>query len=456
MTASPGGRTTAWLARLRPKRVRTRLTLLYASIFLAGGIVLLGLTFGLVSHSLGSTTANGPQPRPSNVLLRECKTRGAVIGKGSNAKASADVNAVCKKVFEEGATQATSDQRTHTMQVLELYSVLGLAVLTLASAGLGWVMAGRALRPVHDITEAARRASDEHMGERLNLVGPEDELKELADTFDAMLDRLDQSFAAQRMFVANASHELRTPLTTMRTAIDVALAKPSRTPEQLEAMADKVRRSIDRAERSIDALLTLAASNRGVANTEPMDLATAAEDTLDALQGPVRSNNIHVDADLAEAEVAGSRPLVERMVDNLIGNAVQHNVANGWVRVRTGTVDERAFLEVANSGPLVPADSVEQLFEPFRPRRGADVLRRRRARLVHRPIGQRGAPRHARCTCGRRRRHGHHSDDAPPDQRRRHFTTRHATPHGIGPLIGFLTRGPMCRAEAVRARRHPS
>jgi signal transduction histidine kinase len=365
VTGSVGGRLSALVARLRPQRVRTRLTLMYAAIFLAGGVVLLGLTFGLVSHSLGSATSSGTQPRPPSALLRECKAKAAVQGKSSNVKRPS-IDSTCKKVFEAGAAQATNDQRDHTMQVLELWSVLGLVALTMASAGLGWLMAGRALRPVHDITEAARRASEEHLGERLNLAGPADELKELADTFDAMLDRLDQSFAAQRMFVANASHELRTPLTTMRTAIDVALAKPTRTPEQLEAMAEKVRRSIDRAERTIEALLTLAASNQGAGTVEPLDLATAAEDALDALEGSVQAEGLRVDADLAEAEVAGSRALLERMVGNLIENAVHHNIAEGWVRVRTGTIDQRAFLEVANSGPMVPVNSVNELFEPFR------------------------------------------------------------------------------------------
>jgi signal transduction histidine kinase len=362
VTASASGRAVALVARLRPQHVRTRLTLLYAAIFLAGGIVLLGLTFGLVSHSLGSTSSNGPQPRPTNALMKECKQRTATVGTG---KGRSQIVAACKKAFEAGATQATNDQRTHTMQTLELWSVLGLVVLTMASAGHQPPQAGRALRPVHNITEAARRASEEHLGERLHLSGPDDELKELADTFDAMLDRLDQSFAAQRMFVANASHELRTPLTTMRTAIDVTLAKPSRTPEQLEAMAEKVRRSIDRAEATIEALLTLAASNRDVGSVEPLDLATAAEDALDALEGSVRTEGLRVDADLAEAEVTGSRVLLERMVGNLIENAVRHNVANGWVRVRTGSVEERAFLEVANSGPMVHNDSVDALFEPF-------------------------------------------------------------------------------------------
>jgi signal transduction histidine kinase len=219
---------------------------------------------------------------------------------------------------------------------------------------------------VHDITAAAQRASERHLGERLNLRGPEDELKELADTFDAMLNRLDLAFAAQRQFVANASHELRTPLTSMRTAIDVVLAKPARTPEQLEAMAEKVRRSIDRAERIIDALLTLAVSNQGLERTEPVDLSTAAEDALDGVAETARDADIAIEAELAPAKVEGSRVLLERMVGNLVENAVVHNVQGGWVRLRAGTDDGHAFFEVANSGPVVAPNQVSDLFEPFR------------------------------------------------------------------------------------------
>ena len=183
----------------------------------------------------------------------------------------------------------------HTMRELEEWSLIGLFALTLASAGLGWGVSGHALRPVRDITEAARRASERHLGERINLHGPDDELKELADTFDDMLERLDVAFAAQRQFVANTSRELRTPLTSMRTAIDVALAKPNRTTEQLEATAEKVRRSIDRAERTVDALLTLAVSNQGTTDMEPLDLATEVEDALDGLAAQSRTSGLRVD-----------------------------------------------------------------------------------------------------------------------------------------------------------------
>jgi signal transduction histidine kinase len=372
------GRATNFLRRLRPKRVRTRLTLLYTSLFLAGGLVLLSLTFALVSNSLRSVPKNPAQPHPSAALLKECKdeatagitgkTAPPVTGKSASppAKQPSSINARCKAAFLAGAAQGTTSQRDHTMHELEVYSLLGLALLTLASAGLGWLVAGRVLRPVHDITEAAQRASDHHLGERLNLQGPEDELKELADTFDAMLDRLDLAFAAQRHFVANASHELRTPLTSMRTAIDVVLAKPARTPEQLETMAEKVGRSIDRADRIIDALLTLAVSNQGLELVEPLDLATAAEDALDGVADTAESAGIAIETELAPARVEGSRVLLERMVGNLVENAVVHNVPGGWVRLRAGTDDGHAFFEVSNSGPVVAPDQVPLLFEPFR------------------------------------------------------------------------------------------
>jgi signal transduction histidine kinase len=227
-------------------------------------------------------------------------------------------------------------------------------------------MAGRVLRPVRDITGAARRASERHLGERINLRGPDDELKELADTFDQMLERLDQAFASQRGFVANASHELRTPLTSMRTAIDVVLAKPNPTTEQLEATAKKVRRSIDQSERIVDALLTLAVSNQGIDVAESLDLSTAAEDALDAVGDQASEAGLRVDTELSPADVTGSRVLLERLVSNLVENAVVHNVPDGWVRIRAGANNGHAYLEVANSGPVVKEEDLPHLFEPFR------------------------------------------------------------------------------------------
>jgi signal transduction histidine kinase len=368
-TETHGIRALSRLRRWLPKGVRLRLTVLYTLVFLAGGIVLLSISYALVSNSLGSgTTPPNPLASPTYRLTQECKAELSqkVVGK---PKAS-HPDLACQKAFFEGALAEEANQRDHTMSELLKWSIVGLIGLTVASAGLGWMMAGRVLRPVHEITEAARRASERHLGERLNMGGPEDELRELADTFDAMLERLDLAFATQRQFVANASHELRTPLTAMRTAIDVTLAKPVRTPEQMEAMAEKVRRAIDRAERTVEALLTLAVSNQGAgAAVERLDLATAAEDALDIVDGRVHASGLRVDTELEPAEVVGNRALLERMVANLVENAVVHNVPDGWVRVRAGANNGHAYLEVANSGPLVRQDDLPHLFEPFR--RGA-------------------------------------------------------------------------------------
>jgi signal transduction histidine kinase len=353
---------TGW-RRFRPRGIRTRLTILYTSLFLAAGAVLLALTFALVSNSLGSPPGSAIQ-QPSAALLHQCKEQATAHATGK--KVPIPVNLACRKAFTAGELSATADQRSHTKHELEVWSLVGLALITAASAGVGWVMAGRALRPVHEITAAARRASERHLGERIALTGPEDELKELADTFDAMLDRLDLAFAAQRQFVANASHELRTPLTSMRTAIDVVLAKPTRTNEQLEATAEKVRRAIDRAEDIIDALLTLTVSSRKVEDGESLDLATVTEDALDAVSEQARGAGVRLSSELLPAPVAGSRVLLERLVGNLVENAVVHNVPDGWVRVRAGATDGHAYLEVANSGPVIPDDLVPHLFEPFR------------------------------------------------------------------------------------------
>ena len=181
-----------------------------------------------------------------------------------------------------------------------------------------------------------------------------------------MLERLDAAFATQRRFVANASHELRTPLTVMRTAIDVTLAKPSPTARQLTDMAVRVRRSIDQAESMIEALLTLAVSDQGKLSTEFTDLATLAEDAIDAAAPEIERLNLQVDAKLDPAETTGDPQLLERMISNLVDNAVRHNEPGGWIRLRTGSSDAAVYLEIANSGPFIPDDAVPSLFEPFR------------------------------------------------------------------------------------------
>jgi signal transduction histidine kinase len=353
--------------RLWPQRVRTRLTLMYAMLFFAAGAALLGLTYGVVASSLPTQPAGAGKVSGQEVkILNQCKQAfGTLKGKPIPVSLLAECNRATE-AYSVGTTAGLQAQRQRVLSDLLALSLAGLAVMTVASGGLGWFMSGRVLRPVRAITETARRASEQHLGERLALTGPRDELKELADTFDGMLERLDAAFATQRRFVADASHELRTPLTVMRTAIDVTLAKPSPTARQLTDLAVRVRRSIDRAENMVEALLTLAVSDQGKLSTEFTDLATCAEDAIDAAAPEIERLGLRVDALLDPAETAGDPQLLERMISNLVGNAVRHNEPGGWIRLRTGSSDAAVYLEIANSGPFIPDDLVPALFEPFR------------------------------------------------------------------------------------------
>jgi signal transduction histidine kinase len=337
------------------------LTLLYSGLFLLAGAALLGVTYVVVADTLGSTV-------PQNKIVSITQASGSIDSCKARATTAAQAE-VCKEQATAAtrsiADAAARNQRDTALSHLLYVSAAGLAVMAALSAWLGWVVAGRVLRPVHAITAAARRASEENLGERIALAGPEDELKELADTFDAMLARLDAAFASQRRFVANASHELRTPLTVMRTAIDVTLAKTERTPAQLEAMAVEVRQATGQAERLVEALLTLARSDRGVGTRSALDLAVLAEDALDAAAPQIRAGGLRVTTELDPSPAAGDPVLVERLVRNLIDNAVRHNADGGWLEVASGGGDGLAFLTVANSGPVIGEAEVSSLFEPF-------------------------------------------------------------------------------------------
>lgn len=341
-----------------PQRIGPRLTLTFAALFLLAGSALLGLTYGLVDASLPNTGGHSHLNRQQQLKVQ--------LSCAADQKTKLAAKYCVQKAFAAGIGTGSSDQRSRALDSLLTYSLIGLGITTLASGGIGYLVARRALKPVRSITETARRASQEHLGERLALSGPRDELRELADTFDDMLDRLDRSFAAQRQFVANSSHELRTPLTAMRTAIDVTLAKPGRTQRQLEDMAVRVRRSTEQAQRMVEALLTLTVSEQGDQRAaEQLDLAALAEDALDQACDGIKHAQLHVDAALKRALMRGDAHLVERMVWNLVDNAVRHNVAGGWIRVSTGTDDDVAFLRIANSGEVVPDAAVDALAEPF-------------------------------------------------------------------------------------------
>jgi signal transduction histidine kinase len=340
------------------RSVRARIALACAGLFLVTGAAFVAAIYTLVDHSLSSAPLTNQTKIPPPILP-ECKTA-KLNGTLTNALATE-----CQKLIDGAAQFGATYQRTHDLHALFAWSLAGLVVGTIVAGVLGWAIGKRILVPLHQVTGAARRASQEHLDERISLDGPDDELKELADTFDDMLNRLDLAFSSQRRFVANASHELRTPLTSMRTLIDVALAKPTRTTEALEILVGRVREAVDESEAIIDGLLTLARSDRGLTTRELVDLEAAAQDAIDQTSSDARASDIVIEADLSAAPTVGDRVLVERLAANLVDNAVRYNTTGGWIQVETGTDLGQSYLSVANSGPLVPESRVASLFEPF-------------------------------------------------------------------------------------------
>jgi signal transduction histidine kinase len=244
-----------------------------------------------------------------------------------------------------------------------------LGGLTLLSVAAGWLLAGRALRPLSQITRTAQRVSRERLHERIDLRGPEDELKELADTIDDMLGRLDEAFAAQRAFVANASHELRSPLATMRAEIDVTLANPRATADTYRRSAEAIREEIALSERLVEGLLALTRASAGSMPREPVALDELAGAALERRAHEAKAKQIEVRAKLRPATVSGSPALLERLLDNLVENAIRHNHSGGRIELSTASRGDRATVRVLNGGAQVAAEDVRSLVAPFR--RGA-------------------------------------------------------------------------------------
>jgi signal transduction histidine kinase len=353
---------------LLPKAsVRLQLTLLYGGLFLLAGAALLAVNYALVRSRFtlpfhvevsppGSQPLSAAGPGPGlRVLITQVGGDDVIAGAGSPQA----LEAVRQKLQAAALSQLLTQ------------SGIALGLMALASVGLGWLVAGRVLRPLQAITATARRLEGSTLHERINLEGPEDELKELADTFDQMLARLDTAFETQRRFVANASHELRTPLAIARTEVDVALADPDASPAELRAMAERVREASERSERLIEGLLTLARSERQLRAREPVDLSLAAAEALSVARPEAERLGLRVSSVLGGAPVAGDRALLERLVANLVENAVRHNVAGGWLEVDTGLAGGRAAARVANGGRPIQPGQVAGLFEPFR-RLGGD------------------------------------------------------------------------------------
>ncbi len=329
---------------------RTRLTLLYALLFSLGGAALVLITYVLVANTLHPTTSVSIPPNVQAALARCLEAARA---------GRAGVMQKCAAVYANGVQAGASAQRTATLSHLLIYSLLSLVGAVLLAAIAGWIAAGRILRPVHRLTAAARAASEQNLSHRIALQGPRDELRELADTFDAMLERLDRAFTSQRQFIANASHELRTPLTVMRTTMDVVLAKPEPTRDELVSMAADVRQAVDHSERLIGVLLILARNDSARALTYPLDLAAVAEDALEGRTG------IATTAALGEAPVTGDGVLLERLIANLLDNAERYNIPAGTISISTTSDEDASQVRVVNTGPVVPPDQVERLFLAF-------------------------------------------------------------------------------------------
>jgi signal transduction histidine kinase len=348
-----------WTARLR-------LTLWYGGLFLGAGLVLVATSYLLVRQRLLPPNGGVKATSVQSPIVVCSQPEGCQTTQGwKPGNPAPDPN--------RGAVLTGPQVIAFKSSVLKdamgtfLQTMLGVLALTaVGSLGLGWVVAGRVLRPLQRITATARRLSERTLDQRIALDGPDDELKELADTFDRMLARLDAAFDAQGRFVANASHELRTPLAITRTEVDVALADPDTSPAELRAMAERVRDATQRSERLIEGLLTLACSEQRPRVWEPVDLADAATGALEHARREGGAAGLRVVSGLRVAPVAGDLALLERMVANLVENAVRHNQPGGWLEVTTGISGGHAFVNVANGGGAIPADRVESLFEPFR------------------------------------------------------------------------------------------
>jgi signal transduction histidine kinase len=366
VTAVGLGRRLTLLARRLPlprRTIRLRLALLYGGLFFISGAVLLTITYTVVArshgvysqaipiqfgHSSSSAKSSGPPPLglpgPGEQVVR--RTLHGHSGE------------VSVRVFDSG-------QHGADLHVLAVVSLIALAVMAAASMGLGWLVAGRVLRPLSTITSAAREISATDLHRRLALTGPDDEFKELGDTFDGLLRRLEASFQSQRQFVANASHELRTPLARLKTLAQVALADPNATPESLRAAHERVLASEQQLEGLIEALLSLAGSERDLDRREPVDLTAVTAEVLAGRRPEIERRGLQLNATLGPAGVEGNPQLIERLVANLIDNAIAHNLAGGRIDVATATEAGQAILSVANDGPVIGPEELDRLRQPF-------------------------------------------------------------------------------------------
>ena len=329
------------LLRLPRRTARLRLTVLYGgAVFLACGATVLAFTYALYSlldrHPMLFIQEGGKEVPLTSAGQRQVKIRVSGLG------------------------QIALDKQ----QVL-IAAGIALAVIAVAAVAIGWLIAGRVLRPLRTITAAARRISASSLHERLALDGPDDELKELADTLDNLFTRLEASFDAQRRFAASASHELRTPLTRERALLQVTLADPASTTATWQAVSRELLASNAEQERLIEALLTLASSETGTGEREPADLAAITSEALAAARPAISRLGLHLQTDIQPAALDGDTLLVQQLAANLIDNAVRHNIPGGDIQITTKASHAGAVLSVTSSGQVIPVAEVDRLFQPF-------------------------------------------------------------------------------------------
>jgi signal transduction histidine kinase len=329
------------LSRLasRPRRrtVHLRLTFLYGGLFLVSGAALLAITYALVQNALsGPLSTSGSPPHHASGGVVHGHPAGALL-----------------------------PQQAADLHQLLVQSAVALAIMAVVSIGLGWLVAGRVLRPIRTMTAATRRISERSLHERLALGGPGDELKDLADTIDGLLARLEAAFGSQRRFVANASHELRTPVMLTQTILQVALADPALTLDSLKAACQDAIDTGKEQAQLIDALLILARSQRGLDHREPVDLASTVHDALGAACETASAKPVNLEAALHPAPILGDPRLARTLITNLIDNAIRYNHPGGNVEAMTATRAGHALLRVTNTGPPVPGDQIDRLLQPF-------------------------------------------------------------------------------------------
>jgi signal transduction histidine kinase len=359
---------------------------LYATLFLASGAGLLAITYVLVNDHTptavgflsrtsgrgapaqirGAATAAMPSSPPPGVCLTITRSLagpgdGAIAFSGRALEVTAKTKQ-CATWVQAQVNAARSDYLTSLLTD----SGIALALMAIAALGLGWLVSGRVLRPLRTITLKAQQISASNLHERLALSGPEDELTDLGNTMDGLLARLETAFAAQRQFVANASHELRTPLARQRTMVEVALADPDRCVDSLAAACRRVLAAGQQQERLIEGLLTLARSQRGLDRIEPVDLAAIAREAVLSRSSDAHHGEIQLTMLDGPAAFPGDARLAERLVTNLLDNAIRHNYPGGCVLVRTWTAAAQAVIAVVNTGPVITPMDAPYLFEPFR------------------------------------------------------------------------------------------